>query len=95
MDEGRSSGFGCSARMGKALGIGERFSRTSSARGLKGADLSLRCSSRVGGDDQEDLSRSGVNLCVLQAVRGALNKVRKKNRDALAKALKKIYWAET
>mgnify|MGYP000107575360 CR=1 FL=1 len=34
-------------------------------------------------------------LCVLHAVRDALNKVRKKDREALAEALKKIYRAET
>jgi transposase-like protein len=34
-------------------------------------------------------------LCVLHAVRAALNKARKKDREALAEALKKIYWAES
>ncbi|MBC7217815.1 MAG: IS256 family transposase [Candidatus Caldatribacterium sp.] len=34
-------------------------------------------------------------LCVLHAVRDALNKVRRKDREALAEALKKIYRAET
>ena len=34
-------------------------------------------------------------LCVLHAVRDALNKVRKKDREAVAEALKKIYRAET
>lgn len=34
-------------------------------------------------------------LCVLHAVRDALNKARKKDREALAEALKKIYRAET
>jgi transposase-like protein len=34
-------------------------------------------------------------LCVLHAVRAALNKARKKDREALAEDLKKIYWAET
>jgi len=35
-----------------------------------------------------------VSLCVLPAVRDALNKARKKDREALAEALKKIYRAE-
>jgi transposase-like protein len=34
-------------------------------------------------------------LCVLHAVRDALNKVRKRDRKALAEALKKIYRAES
>jgi transposase-like protein len=34
-------------------------------------------------------------LCVLHAVRDALNKARKKDREALAEDLKKIYRAET
>jgi Transposase and inactivated derivatives len=34
-------------------------------------------------------------LCVLHAVRDALNKVRKRDREALAEALKKIYRAES
>jgi len=34
-------------------------------------------------------------LCVLHAVRAALNKARKKDREALAEDLKKIYRAET
>ncbi|MBC7218108.1 MAG: IS256 family transposase, partial [Candidatus Caldatribacterium sp.] len=34
-------------------------------------------------------------LCVLHAVRDALNRVRRKDREALAEALKKIYRAET
>ena len=36
-----------------------------------------------------------MSLCVLHAVRDALNNVRKRDREALAEALKKIYWAET
>jgi len=36
-----------------------------------------------------------VSLCALHAVRDALNNVRKRDREALAEALKKIYWAET
>jgi putative transposase len=36
-----------------------------------------------------------VSLCVLPALRDALNKVRKKDREALAKDLEKIYRAET
>jgi len=35
-----------------------------------------------------------VSLCALHAVRDALNKARKKDREALAEALKKIYRAE-
>jgi len=38
---------------------------------------------------------SDWQLCVLHAVRYALNKARKKDREALAEALKKIYRAET
>lgn len=38
---------------------------------------------------------SDRQLCVLHAVRDALNKVRKKDREAPAKDLKKIYRAET
>ena len=38
---------------------------------------------------------SDWQLCVLHAVRDALNKVRKKDREALAEDLKKIYRAET
>jgi len=34
-------------------------------------------------------------LCVLHAVRDALNKVRKRDREALAETLKKIYRAES
>jgi len=37
---------------------------------------------------------SDWQLCVLHAVWDELNKVRKKDREALAEALKKIYWAE-
>jgi transposase-like protein len=36
-----------------------------------------------------------VSLCVLHAVRDALNKARKKDREALAEDLKKIYRAES
>ena len=36
-----------------------------------------------------------MSPCVLHAVRDALNNVRKRDREALAEALKKIYWAET
>jgi transposase-like protein len=35
-----------------------------------------------------------VSLCVFPAVRDALNKARKKDREALAEALKKIYRAK-
>ena len=35
MGEGKSSGFGCSARKGKAPGLGKRFSRTSSGAGVQ------------------------------------------------------------
>ena len=34
-------------------------------------------------------------LCVLHAVRDALNKARKKDQEALAPDLEEIYWAET
>jgi len=49
----------------------------------------------VEGGDQEVLSCGGVSIWVLHAMRDALNKVQKKDRDALAEALKKIYRAET
>jgi transposase-like protein len=49
----------------------------------------------VEGGDQEVLSCGGVSIWVLHAMRDALNKVQKKDRDALTEALKKIYRAET
>ncbi len=40
-------------------------------------------------------SRSSVSLCILHAVRDALNKVREKNREALDEVLKKFDRAES
>jgi len=41
----------------------------------------------VRGSDEEDLSCSGVNFCVLHAVWDALNKAGKKHRELLSEDL--------
>jgi putative transposase len=69
---------------GKRLGLERGSQGPQAGRGPKGADLPHRRPSRAGGGDQEFLSRSGVSLCVLYALRDALSKMQKKNRKALA-----------
>jgi len=95
MNAGRSSGFVFPAE-GESARNWEKVLKDVKRRGVQRVRIFIT-------DDLPGLEEaikkifpeSDWQLCVLHAVRDALNKVRKKDREALAKALKKIYRAES
>ena len=86
--------FGSSARKGKAPGVGKRSSRSLSDEEFKRCGSSLRMIFPVEEAIKKICPEADWQLCILHAVWDALNNAWKKDRDASAEALKKIYRVE-